>query len=67
MLFVQEILVRSSTLFSFSSVYLREDAITDGNCRDEVMKNAKKTEEEYYVAPPGRFNPLTAKTTCIFR
>jgi Glu-tRNAGln amidotransferase C subunit. len=34
-------------------VYLREDQVTDGNCRTEVMANAAVTEEEYFVAPPG--------------
>lgn len=33
---------------------LRKDEVTEGNMRDEIMKNAKKTEEEtYFVAPAG--------------
>lgn len=35
------------------SVYLRDDKVTEGNCRKEVMANAAVTEEEYFVAPPG--------------
>lgn len=32
---------------------LREDKITDGNIRTDIIQNAKITEEEYFVAPPG--------------
>ncbi|KAK3083959.1 hypothetical protein FSP39_006013 [Pinctada imbricata] len=35
-------------------LYLQKDDVTDGNCRDEVLKNAVKTIEEYYVAPPAK-------------
>lgn len=35
------------------SLYLRKDEVTEGNCREEVMKNAAKTCEDYFVAPPG--------------
>ena len=30
---------------------LREDAITDGNKRDEVLANAPKAEDGFYVVP----------------
>lgn len=33
---------------------LREDKVTEGNMRDEIMRNAKKTEDEtYFIAPVG--------------
>lgn len=32
---------------------LREDKVTEGNCRDKILKNAKILEDEYFVAPPG--------------
>lgn len=34
-------------------LYLRDDVVTDGNCLKDVMRNATKTLEDYYVAPPG--------------
>ena len=39
---------------------LREDEVTDGNLRREVLANAAKTEEDYFVAPPGN---IPMKTT----
>lgn len=33
---------------------LREDEVTEGNIREDLMKNAKKTEDDlYFVAPVG--------------
>lgn len=32
---------------------LREDNVTDGDVRDKILMNAKKINEEYFVAPPG--------------
>lgn len=32
---------------------MRDDIVTDGNCLKDVMRNATKTLEDYYVAPPG--------------
>jgi aspartyl-tRNA(Asn)/glutamyl-tRNA(Gln) amidotransferase subunit C len=37
--------------FCFRTLYLRDDIVTVGNCRKEVMSNAAVTEEEYFVAP----------------
>ncbi|XP_039360524.1 glutamyl-tRNA(Gln) amidotransferase subunit C, mitochondrial isoform X2 [Mauremys reevesii] len=34
-------------------LYLREDNITEGNCTEELLQNARETVEEYFVAPPG--------------
>ena len=35
------------------SLYMREDAVTEGGCRRQMLKLASKTDEDYYVAPPG--------------
>lgn len=32
---------------------LREDEVTEGGCREKILKNASVTEDEYFVAPPG--------------
>lgn len=32
---------------------MRDDVVTDGNCLKDVMRNATKTLEDYYAAPPG--------------
>lgn len=32
---------------------LRQDRVDQGNCRDKVLKNSAKIEDEYFVAPPG--------------
>ncbi|KAM6241241.1 glutamyl-tRNA(Gln) amidotransferase subunit C, mitochondrial [Spheniscus humboldti] len=34
-------------------LYLREDDVTEGNCMNELLKNAREKVEEYFVAPPG--------------
>lgn len=39
---------------------LRDDIVTDGNCKGDVMKNAAITCEDYFVAPPGNI-PLETK------
>ncbi|XP_039283277.1 protein SERAC1-like isoform X2 [Nilaparvata lugens] len=38
---------------SNSHLRLREDIVTDGHKRQEVLSNAKITDEDYFVAPPG--------------
>lgn len=43
---------------------LRDDHVTDGNIRQDVLKNAKLLEEEYFVAPPGNI-PLEQETEKI--
>ncbi|CAJ1068782.1 glutamyl-tRNA(Gln) amidotransferase subunit C%2C mitochondrial [Xyrichtys novacula] len=35
------------------ALYLREDAVTDGDCAEELLMLSKNTVEEYFVAPPG--------------
>ena len=37
----------------FSALHLREDVITEEVSHAEIMKNASKTFEGYFVAPPG--------------
>lgn len=32
---------------------LTEDVVTEGDCRREILQNAAKVEEDYFVAPPG--------------
>lgn len=41
-------------------LYLQEDVVTEGNCRQAVLQNASRTEEDYFVAPPGNI-PLKPK------
>ncbi|GLH02937.1 Glutamyl-tRNA(Gln) amidotransferase subunit C, mitochondrial, partial [Gryllus bimaculatus] len=45
-------------------LYLREDEVTEGNCRSEILANASVTEEEYFVSPPGNI-PLEPKTSAL--
>ncbi|XP_058491336.1 glutamyl-tRNA(Gln) amidotransferase subunit C, mitochondrial [Solea solea] len=35
------------------ALYLRDDAVTDGNCAEKLLHLSKNTVEEYFVAPPG--------------
>ncbi|XP_029295821.1 glutamyl-tRNA(Gln) amidotransferase subunit C, mitochondrial [Cottoperca gobio] len=39
---------------------LRDDAVTDGDCAEELLHLSKKTVEEYFVAPPGNI-PLPTR------
>lgn len=41
------------TVLENTSLELREDDINDGSQRENILKNAQITEEEYFVAPPG--------------
>uniref|UniRef100_A0A8D0HIX4 Glutamyl-tRNA(Gln) amidotransferase subunit C, mitochondrial n=1 Tax=Sphenodon punctatus TaxID=8508 RepID=A0A8D0HIX4_SPHPU len=34
-------------------LHLRKDKITEGNCPEELLRNARQTVEEYFIAPPG--------------
>eukprot|EP00057_Strongylocentrotus_purpuratus_P031453 XP_784647.2 PREDICTED: glutamyl-tRNA(Gln) amidotransferase subunit C, mitochondrial [Strongylocentrotus purpuratus] len=43
-------------------LYLRDDTVTEGYCAEEILMNAAKTCEEYFVAPPGNI-PLSAQAT----
>lgn len=35
------------------NLQLRNDEITETNCLKKILKNAKLTEEDYFIAPPG--------------
>ncbi len=47
------------------TLYLRDDDVTEGNCAEEILGNAAKTCEEYFVAPPGNI-PLPSKPVARF-
>jgi len=50
--------------FCFRTLHLRDDVVTDGNCRKAVLANAVVTEEEYFVAPQGNI-PLIPQTSLL--
>ncbi|KAM3867523.1 glutamyl-tRNA(Gln) amidotransferase subunit C, mitochondrial [Diretmus argenteus] len=35
------------------ALYLRDDAVIEGDCAEELLQLPKSTVEEYFVAPPG--------------
>lgn len=39
---------------TFRALYLREDAVQEGDCAEELLQLSKNTVEEYFVAPPGK-------------
>ncbi|CAF4834181.1 unnamed protein product [Pieris macdunnoughi] len=41
------------TVLENESLSLRIDAVTQGNCQKDILKNAVITEDDYFVAPPG--------------
>lgn len=41
------------SVYFYRTLYLRDDSVTDGFCRDDILKNASVILEDYYVAPPG--------------
>ncbi|XP_065822278.1 glutamyl-tRNA(Gln) amidotransferase subunit C, mitochondrial-like [Labrus bergylta] len=42
------------------ALYLRGDAVTDGDCAEELLQLSNNTVEEYFVAPPGNI-PLPTR------
>ncbi|XP_072396047.1 glutamyl-tRNA(Gln) amidotransferase subunit C, mitochondrial [Diabrotica undecimpunctata] len=44
---------------------VREDIVTDGNCREAVLKGAVLVEDEYFVAPPGNI-PLESRENLLY-
>ena len=47
------------TVLEDETLRLRDDDITEGNCKQDILKNASKlAEEDYFVAPPGNI-PIT--------
>ena len=43
---------------------MREDKVSDGNKRAEVLSNAYRTEDEYFIAPPGNI-PLVPRNDLL--
>lgn len=41
------------TVLEDQNLDLRDDEITDGNIKDDILRNATLIEEDYFVAPPG--------------
>lgn len=41
------------TVLEDIALYTAEDIVSEGNIRDDILKNAAYTEDEYFVAPPG--------------
>ena len=41
------------SFFFCRALYLRQDVVTEGNTTKEVLQNATKVVEDYFVAPPG--------------
>uniref|UniRef100_A0ABI8A0W5 Glutamyl-tRNA(Gln) amidotransferase subunit C, mitochondrial n=1 Tax=Felis catus TaxID=9685 RepID=A0ABI8A0W5_FELCA len=37
-------------------LYLRSDNVVEGNCVEELLQNAHRVVEEYFVAPPGNIS-----------
>lgn len=50
------------TVLEKERLRLREDVVSDGNIQEDVLANARVTEEEYFVAPPGNI-PLEQDST----
>ncbi|CAD6997175.1 unnamed protein product [Ceratitis capitata] len=48
------------TVLEDQTLYLREDSVTEGNSRENILRGAKVTEEDYFVSPPGNI-PLQQK------
>lgn len=45
---------------------VREDNVTEGNCKKEILRNAAITEEDYFVAPPGNI-PLEPRKNLLHK
>ncbi|EDV32000.1 uncharacterized protein Dana_GF19721 [Drosophila ananassae] len=41
------------TVLEQQQLQLRNDLVTEGDCRGKVLSNAKVTDEDYFVSPPG--------------
>ncbi|XP_052779071.1 glutamyl-tRNA(Gln) amidotransferase subunit C, mitochondrial-like [Mya arenaria] len=40
---------------------LQDDVVSEGGCREDVLQNASKIEEDYFVAPPGNIPLIQTK------
>lgn len=49
---------------NFRPLLTRDDQVTDGNCRDDILSNSLVTEDEYFVAPPGNI-PLEPRDSLL--
>lgn len=52
------------TVLEDRPLVVREDEVTEGNRRAEVLLNASVVEDEYFVAPPGNI-PLEARENLL--
>ncbi|KAL7740402.1 hypothetical protein ACLKA6_013199 [Drosophila palustris] len=41
------------TVLEKQPLQLRNDEVSEGDCREELLRIAKVTDEDYYVSPPG--------------
>ncbi|XP_017108780.2 glutamyl-tRNA(Gln) amidotransferase subunit C, mitochondrial [Drosophila bipectinata] len=41
------------TVLELQQLQLRNDQVTEGDCRAKVLSNAKVTDEDYFISPPG--------------
>ncbi|KAM8715197.1 hypothetical protein ACLKA7_002271 [Drosophila subpalustris] len=41
------------TVLEKQQLQLRNDEVSEGDCREELLRIAKVTDEDYYVSPPG--------------
>lgn len=49
----------------FRDLRLRNDEITEGSIQKDIMKNAKITEEGYFVSPPGNI-PIEPRQDLLY-
>lgn len=45
-------------IYQFRLLFLRDDAVKEGGCAEDLMQLSKITVEEYFVAPPGNRKPF---------
>lgn len=41
------------TVLENRPLHLRDDQVNEGNCREDILKNAKLVEDDYFISPPG--------------
>lgn len=41
------------TVLEEQPLQLRSDKVSEGNCREEILRNAKISEDDYFISPPG--------------
>jgi aspartyl-tRNA(Asn)/glutamyl-tRNA(Gln) amidotransferase subunit C len=50
------------TVLEDATLVLRDDVVTEGNCKNDLLANATVSEEDFFVAPPGNL-PLQQRRT----